>query len=39
VDRLEVRWPNGREEAWLGLPVDRILTLQEGAGRAKGDDR
>ncbi|HXB57433.1 MAG TPA: CRTAC1 family protein [Vicinamibacteria bacterium] len=39
VDRLEVRWPNGREELWRGLPVDRILTLQEGAGRAKGDDR
>jgi hypothetical protein len=34
VDRLEVRWPNGRIEAWTGLAVDRILTLREGAGAA-----
>jgi len=33
VDRLEVHWPSGLAESWLDLPVDRILTLQEGRGR------
>jgi len=32
VDRLEVRWPNGLEELWTDLEVDRILTLVEGTG-------
>jgi hypothetical protein len=32
VDRLEVRWPNGREEMWSGLEVNRIVTLKEGSG-------
>jgi hypothetical protein len=32
VDRLEVRWPSGGKEAWLSLPVDRIMTLKEGSG-------
>jgi hypothetical protein len=34
IDRLEVRWPNGREESWTGLAVDRFHTLKEGSGRA-----
>jgi hypothetical protein len=33
VDRLEVRWPNGREEAWTGLGIDRFHTLDEGTGQ------
>ncbi len=32
ADSLTVRWPNGHEERWAGLPVDRIVTLTEGAG-------
>jgi hypothetical protein len=32
IERLEVRWPNGLEESWNDLPVDRLLTLEEGAG-------
>jgi hypothetical protein len=34
VDRLEVRWPNGLEERWENLDVDRFHTLKEGSGRA-----
>lgn len=34
VDRLEVRWPNGLEEAWTGLPVGQIVNLKEGSGTA-----
>ena len=32
VDRLQVRWPNGREEQWTKVAVDRIVTLREGEG-------
>jgi enediyne biosynthesis protein E4 len=35
VDRVDVRWPNGREERWENLPGDRFHTLKEGSGRAK----
>jgi hypothetical protein len=34
IARLEVRWPNGLEESWESLEVDRIHTLKEGGGRA-----
>jgi enediyne biosynthesis protein E4 len=34
VDRLEVRWPNGLQEEWRDLAVDRVLTLTEGTGAA-----
>jgi hypothetical protein len=34
VERLEVRWPSGLEEAWDDLAVDRLVTLTEGGGRA-----
>ena len=27
VERLSVRWPDGRRQAWAGLPVDRRLRL------------
>jgi hypothetical protein len=30
VDRLEVRWPNGREEQWSGVKADQVVTLVEG---------
>jgi len=33
IERLEVRWPNGLEEEWTGLQVDRILALKEGSGK------
>ena len=33
VERLQVRWPNGLEEEWRGLAVDRLVTLKEGDGR------
>lgn len=31
VSRLEVRWPNGLEERWENVQVDRIMTLTEGS--------
>ena len=34
VERVEVRWPNGREETWGPLDADRFHTLKEGGGRA-----
>ncbi|HEY7059460.1 MAG TPA: CRTAC1 family protein, partial [Vicinamibacterales bacterium] len=34
VDRLDVRWPNGREETWTNLPADQVHTLKEGSGHA-----
>jgi enediyne biosynthesis protein E4 len=33
VERVDVRWPNGREERWTGLAADKIHTLVEGAAR------
>ncbi len=33
IERLEVRWPNGLEEEWTGLQVNRVLTLKEGSGK------
>lgn len=30
VDRLEVRWPNGREEQWVNVKADQIIALVEG---------
>ena len=35
VDRLEVRWPNGREEGWDNLAADQLHTLKEGSGHAR----
>jgi enediyne biosynthesis protein E4 len=35
VERLEVRWPNGLEEEWPDLAVDRVLTFREGTGAPK----
>jgi hypothetical protein len=33
VDRVDVRWPNGREERWERLEADRIHALREGDSR------
>lgn len=33
VERLEVRWPGGLEEAWANVEINRILTLKEGTGQ------
>jgi len=30
IDRVEVRWPNGAEETFTALDVDKIQTLTEG---------
>jgi hypothetical protein len=35
VDRVDVRWPNGLEETWPQLAIDRLHTLKEGTGRLK----
>ena len=39
IDRVEVRWPNGAEETFTGLEVDRIQTMTEGqpAATRQGD--
>jgi hypothetical protein len=34
VDRVEVRWPTGVEETWTNVPVNRIVTLDEGSGQS-----
>jgi hypothetical protein len=35
VDRVEVRWPNGRDEVWDNLAADQLHTLKEGSGHAR----
>jgi hypothetical protein len=32
IERVEVRWPNGREEVFLDVPIRKIVTLVEGKG-------
>ena len=39
IERLEVRWPNGREESWTALAIDRFHTLKEGSGQKTEDRR
>jgi len=34
IERLEIRWPNGLEEAWTDIGIDRIVTVKEGGGAA-----
>jgi hypothetical protein len=34
IERLEIRWPNGLEERWMDVGIDRIVTLKEGSGAA-----
>ncbi|MPY89883.1 MAG: CRTAC1 family protein [Luteitalea sp.] len=33
IERLEVRWPDGREEVWANLPTNEILEIEQGSGR------
>jgi hypothetical protein len=33
LEKVWVRWPNGLEEEWTDVPVDRVYTLREGTGR------
>jgi hypothetical protein len=33
IDRVDVRWPNGLEEVWTDVAIDRIVTLTEGKGQ------
>jgi hypothetical protein len=33
VDRVEVRWPDGMEESWTEVPINRIVTLEQGTGQ------
>jgi enediyne biosynthesis protein E4 len=35
VERLEVRWPSGREQSYTGLPADRGYLLREGDSEIK----
>ncbi len=32
---LEVRWPTGQKEMFKAVPVDRLITIQEGKGIVK----
>jgi enediyne biosynthesis protein E4 len=34
IERLEIRWPNGLQEMWADVGIDRIVTLKEGSGVA-----
>jgi len=31
LDRLDVRWPNGRTQSWRDLPVNHRLVITEGS--------
>jgi hypothetical protein len=39
IERVDVRWPNGREETWSGLAIGRFHTLKEGSGRLFDDKK
>ena len=32
IERVVVRWPDGADEQWKDVPIDRIVTLTEGTG-------
>jgi hypothetical protein len=32
IERLEVRWPDGREEVWTKMPTNQILKIKRGSG-------
>ena len=32
IEHLVVRWPDGADEQWKDVPIDRIVTLTEGTG-------
>jgi hypothetical protein len=33
VERVDVRWPNGLEEAWVDVGINQAITLTEGTGQ------
>jgi enediyne biosynthesis protein E4 len=33
VETIQVRWPNGQKENFVGMRADQFVTLREGAGR------
>jgi len=35
LDRLDVRWPNGKTQSWQDLPVDHRLVVTEGSQEIK----
>jgi hypothetical protein len=35
VSLVRVHWPDGREEEWREIPIDRYTTLREGEGQEK----
>jgi hypothetical protein len=37
IDRLDVRWPNGLEESWTEVGINRLVTLKEGTGTPAAD--
>jgi enediyne biosynthesis protein E4 len=39
VERVEVRWPIGTEEAWEDVASNQVLTLEEGRGKPVGGTR
>jgi len=34
VEKLTVNWPDGRQEEWNSLEIDRIVTIRQGTGRS-----
>ena len=36
ADRIEVRWPSGRNEAVANVPANQIITIEEGRGIVAG---
>ena len=30
--RVRVTWPNGKNEEWADVPIDRWMTLKQGTG-------
>jgi len=35
IDELEIRWPSGRLDRTRGVPLDRILVVEENKGITK----
>jgi len=33
IDKLEIKWPDGKIEEFIGSPVDTVLTLSQGKGQ------
>jgi enediyne biosynthesis protein E4 len=38
IDRLEVRWPDGRVDSYRDLPARRRLTIEEGAKEVRAEE-